>query len=111
MVENDITNFAGKELETSSAGYTQIIDKPTHLINKSKLYTDLIFCNNQNVISKYGADASLFDKCHHNVINGKINICVPLPTIFIREVWNYSKTDVQNIQKAILDFNSESFTL
>ena len=110
MVENDITNFAGKEIETS-AGYTQIIDKPTHLINKSKLHIDLIFCNNQNVISKYGVDASLFDKCHHNVINGKINIRVPLPTIFIREVWNYSKADVQNIQKDILDFNSESFTL
>ena len=104
---NDITNFAGKEIDflTSSAGYTQIIDKPTHVINKSKSCIDLIFCTNQNVISKYGVDASLFDKCHHNVIYGKINIRVPLPPVFIREVWNYSKADVQNIQKAILDFN------
>ena len=54
---NDITNFEGKEIDflTSSTGYIQIIDKPT----------DLIFCTNQNVILKYGVDASLFDKGHH----------------------------------------------
>ena len=104
---NDITNFAGKEIDflTSSAGYTQIIDKPTHVINKSKSCIDLIFCTNQNVISKYGVDTSLFDKCHHNVIYGKINIRVPLPPVIIREVWNYCKADAQNIQKAILGFN------
>ena len=54
---NDITNFEGKEIDflTSSTGYIQIIDKPT----------DLIFCTNQNVVLKYGVDASLFDKGHH----------------------------------------------
>ena len=54
---NDITNFEGKEIDflTSSTGYIQIIDKPT----------GLIFCTNQNVILKYGVDASLFDKGHH----------------------------------------------
>ena len=38
---NDVTNFARKEIDflTSSAGYTQIIDKPTHVINKSKSYS------------------------------------------------------------------------
>ena len=67
---NDITNFAGKEIDflTSSADYTQIIDKLTHVINKSKLCIDLTFCTNQNVISKYGVDASSFDKFHHNVM-------------------------------------------
>ena len=104
---NNITNFAGKEIGflTSSAGYTQIIDKSFHVTNKSKSCIDLRFCTNQNVISKYGVDASLFDKFHHNVIYGKINIRVPLPPSFICEVWNYSKADAQNIQKTILDFN------
>ena len=104
---NDFTNFARKEIDflTSSAGYTQIIDKPTHVINKSKPCIDLTFCTNQNVISKYGVDASLFDKCNDSVIYGKINIRVPLSPVFICEVWNYSKAGVQNIQKAILDFN------
>ena len=79
---NDIRNFAEKEIDflTSSAGDTQIIDKPTHIINNSKSCIDLIFCTNQNVISKYAVDASLFDKCHHDIIYSKINIRVPLPT-------------------------------
>ena len=92
----------GKEIDfpTSSASFTQIIDKPTHVINNSKSCIDLIFCINQNVISKYGVDASLF-----YIIYGKINIRVPLPQVFILETWNYNKSDVQNIRKAILDFN------
>ena len=72
---NDITNFAGKEIDflTSSAGYSQIIYKPTHVINKSKSRFDLIFYTNSNMISKYGVDTSRFDKCHHNVIYGQMN--------------------------------------
>ena len=106
---NHIKNFAGKEIDflTSSAGYTQISDKHTYVINKSNSCIDLIFCTNQNVISKYGVDASLFDKCHHIVIYSKINIRVHFPPVFIRVILNYSKADVQNIQKAILDFNWE----
>ena len=36
---------------------------------------DLIFCTNQNVISNYGLDVSMFKKCHHDIIHGKIDIC------------------------------------
>ena len=51
LCKNDITNFSGLELDslTSSAGYRQITDKPTHTING----IDLIFCTNLNVIFKY----------------------------------------------------------
>ena len=86
-------------------GYTQIIDKLSYVINNSKSYIVLIFWTNQNLISKCSVDASLFDKCHHNIIYGKINIRVPLSPVFICEVCNYSKADVQNIQKVMLDFN------
>ena len=63
--KNDITNSAGLDLEslTSSAGYTQIIGKPTHAVNSSMSCIDLIFCTNINVISKHGVDVSIFDKC------------------------------------------------
>ena len=47
--------------------------------NTSMSCIDLIFCTNQSVISNHGVDVSIFDKCHHNIIYGKINICVPLP--------------------------------
>ena len=43
--KNDIINSFGKEIETltSSAGYYQLIDKPTHIINDSRSCIDLIF--------------------------------------------------------------------
>ena len=105
--KNDITNLQGEEIDTltSSAGYSQIIDKPTHALNNSKSCIDLIFCTNKNIISNHGADVSIFDKCHHNIIFGKIDIRVPLPPVYVREVWDYSKVNVEHIKKAISNFN------
>ena len=70
---------------TSAAGYTQIIDKPTHIVNNSWSYIDLIYSTIQSLISKYGVDVSLFDKCYHNIIYDKTNTCVPLPPVVIHE--------------------------
>ena len=105
--KNDITNLQGQELDslTLSAGYNQIIDKPTHVINTSMSCIDLIFCTNQSVISNHGVDVSIFDKCHHNIIYGKINIRVPLPPTYVREVWDYEKANIENIKKAISNFD------
>ena len=105
--KNDITNLTGEEIDTptSSAGYAQIIDKPTHILNNSMSCIDLIFCTNKNIISNHGIDVSIFDKCHHNIIFGKIDIRVPLPPIFVREVWDYSKANVEHIKKTISNFN------
>ena len=66
---------------------------------------DLIFCTNQSVISKYGVDASIFDKCYHNIIYGKIDIRISSPPKYVRKVWDYSKEDGQNIKKSIKSFN------
>ena len=105
--KNDMTNLQGQELDslTLSAGYNQIIDKPTHVINTSMSCIDLIFCTNQSVISSHGVDVSIFDKCHHNIIYGKINIRVPLPPAYVREVWDYQKANIENIKKAISNFD------
>ena len=101
--KNDITNLQGQELDslTLSAGYNQIIDKPTHVINTSMSCIDLIFCTNQSVILNHGVDVSIFDKCHHNIIYGKINTRVPLPPTYVREVWDYEKANIENVRKAI----------
>ena len=90
---------------TLLAGYNQIIDKPTYVINASMSCIDLIFCTNQSVISNYDVDVSICDKCHHNIINDKINICVPLPPTYVREVWDYEKANIEHIKKAISNFD------
>ena len=93
-----------------AAGYKQIIDKPIHIISNSSSCTDFIYCNNQNIITKYGVAISILDKCHHNIMYGNINICVTLPPIFIREVWDHSKTNTENIKKAISNINWKNGT-
>ena len=66
---------------------------------------DLLFCTKQNTVSNYGVDVSIFDKCHHNIIFGKVKIRVPFPPVYIHEVWNYSQANVENIKYAISNFN------
>ena len=102
-----ITKSTGQEIDslTSSARYKQIIDKPTHVINNSMSCIDLIFCTNQNVISNYGVDVSMFQKCHQNIIHGKIDFRVPLQPVYVCEVWDYNKANVENIKKAVSNFN------
>ena len=65
---------------------------------------DLIFCTNTNVMAKHGVDVSSFEKCHHNIIFGKIHIHVPLPPPYVREVWDFSKANAENIKKSHIQF-------
>ena len=71
---------------TLSAGYNQVIDQPTHVINHSMSFNDLIFCTNQSVVSNHGLDVSIFDKCHHNIIYGKVDIRVLFPSSYVQEI-------------------------
>ena len=43
--------------------------------------------------------------CHHNIILGKVNFGVPLPLVYIREVWNYSQANVENVKYVMSNFN------
>ena len=46
----------------------------------------------------------MFKKYHH-IIHGKIDICDPLPPVYVCEVWDYNKANVENIKKAVFNFN------
>ena len=81
------------------------MDKPTHVINNSMSCTDFVFCTNQNVTSNHEVDVSIFDKCPHNIIYGKINIRLPLPPIYVLEKWDYKKTNIENIKTEISNFD------
>ena len=105
----DINSSVGREIDTltSSAGYKKIINKPTRIVNNTSSCIDLIFCYNFNLLSSYGVDLSLFEKCHHNFIFGKVNIQIPHPPGYVREVWDYGSANTKNIQKAIRNFDWE----
>ena len=62
---------------------------------------DLIFTSNPSFISASGVELSLYEKCHHTLIYGKINFNVPLPPPYIREVWDYKNAEAENIQQSV----------
>ena len=97
----DKENNEGCEISflTSWAGSSQLIDQPTHITKESSSCIDLIFTSNPSFISASGVELSLYEKCHHNLIYGKINFNVPLPPPCMREVWDYKNAKVENIQQ------------
>ena len=86
---------------TSSAGYSPLIDQPTHITKESSSCIDLIFTSNPSFISASGVELSLYEKCHHNLIYGKINFNVPLPQPYIREVWDSKNAVIENIHQSV----------
>ena len=102
-------NNEGSEISflTSSVGYSQLIDQPTHITKGSSSCIDLISTSNPTFISASGVELSLYKKCHHNLIYGKINFNVPLSPLYIREVWDYKNEKVENIRQSVpgIDWN------
>lgn len=76
----NIAKLFGCEVDklTSSAGYKQVINKPTHIVNRSSSRIDLIFHNDLNLILNRGLDLSIFEKFHYNIIFGRMKICICL---------------------------------
>ena len=63
------------------AGYTQLIDKPTHVFSGGSSCIDLMFCNKSGIFSECGIYHSLFVTCHHNLTFANISANVSLPLI------------------------------
>ena len=98
----DKENAEGWEINSlrSACGYSQIINQPTDIAKESSSSIDLVFTTSPNLISKTGADLSLFDKWHHSLIYGIIDFKVPLSPPYIREVWDYKNANSSYIQSA-----------
>ena len=81
-------NFEGHEIKiiTRAAGYSQLVNQPTHITKDSLSCIDLIFTSNPTLINSSGVEMSLFEKCHHNIVYGKIDFKTPLPSSYMREV-------------------------
>ena len=97
---SDKSNRAGSECDniTTSAGYSQLINKTTHFVNKISPCIDLIFSSDLNCL----IEKKIHEKCHHDILYGTLNFSVRLPPPYYREVWNYKHANTENIQKAIL---------
>ena len=99
----DKENVEGLEINiiTRAAGYSQLINQPTHITKDSLSCIDLIFTSNPNLINSSGVEMSLFDKCRHNIVYGKIDFKISIPPPYTREVWVYKNASAESIQRSI----------
>ena len=104
---SDKNNIAGLEIDniTTTAGYSQLINKPTHFINETSSCIELIFSSNVSFIRSYGMGQSIYEKCHHNIAYGTLDFNVPVAPPYYREIWDYKNADTESIQKAISNFD------
>ena len=103
----DKNNTAGLEIDsiTTAAGYSQMINKPTHFINESSSCIDLIFSSNTSFVKNCGSELPIYEKCYHNIIYGTLNFNVPLPPPYYRDIWDYKHASTESIQKAKSNFD------
>ena len=104
---SDKNDIAGLEIDniTTTADYSQLLNKPTHFMNGTSSCIYLIFSSNVSFIRNYGIEQSIYEKCRHKITYGTPDFNVPLPPPYYRQIWNYENVDTESIQKAISNFD------
>ena len=82
------SDIAGLEIDniTTTAGYSQLINKAKHFINGTSSCIDLFFSSNVSFIRNYGIEQSIYEKCHHNITYDTLDFNVSLPPPVYREI-------------------------
>ena len=93
---------------TSSNGFPQLINEPTHIQTSSSSYIDFIFTDQPNLSVNSGVHASLHTNCHHQIVHSSFNLNICYPSPYQRLIWDHKKVDSKNIRKALDLVNWES---
>ena len=91
---------------TSSNGFSQLINEPTHIQVNSSSCIDLAFTDQANLSVNSGVHASLHPNCHHHIVRSSFNINIYYPRPYQRLIWDYKKADAKIIRKTL---NSENW--
>ena len=68
------------------------------------------FHESTKLIVKSGMHPSFHDNCQHQINFANVSLRVEYPPPYKRRIWDYTKADVDGINKAISQFNwQESF--
>ena len=87
-------------------GYNQIISEATNFEpNCEPSCIDLIFTSEPNLVQNSGTFASLFDRCHHQIVFADVNFKVFYPPKYERKIWDYKNADLAKIQESLLKVN------
>ena len=61
-------------LLTSSNGFSQLINEPTHIQTHNSSCIDLVFTDQPNLLVNSEVHASLHRNCHHQIVHTKFNL-------------------------------------
>ena len=79
--------------------YHELIIKPTHMTRTNSSTVDLIFTSNPNLITKFCYEKCFYtDSYPHRTLFVKMNLKVPLPSPYTREVWDNNKADKKYLE-------------
>ena len=83
---NDKSNYEGTKIDCLATEYylKQVINEPTHLLEKSSSCIDLIFTSQQNSVMDAGVHTSLHANCHHQIVYAKFNLKIEYPPPYER---------------------------
>ena len=84
---NDITTCEGSKTDgaTFQFGLEQIIKEPTHIIDDSLSYIDLIFKTQPSLVMESGAYSCFHSNCHHHITFAKFNLKIHYPPPYEQE--------------------------
>ena len=96
---NLVTTTEGALLDSLRTPFNmkQMITDPTHILENTSSYIDVIFTTQPNIILDSGIHSSLHPKCHHQIIYSKLNLKIEYPPPYTREIWDYNKTETELI--------------
>ena len=100
----NINDYQGTQIDqiASMHGYNQIINEATIFEpNCEPSCIDLMFCSQPNLIQNSCTYASLFERCHHQIIFAEINFKVFYPPPYKRKIWDYKNADINKINESI----------
>ena len=103
-MQKTIDDYQGVQLDqiASMYGYNQIINEPMNFEpHCDPSCIDLIFCSQHNLIQNSGTRASLFERCHHQIVYAEVNFKVFYPPPYKRKIWDYNNVDVYKINESL----------
>ena len=65
----------------------------------------MVIPSDHHVLVDYGIHSSLDNNCHHQIIHGKINISVPSPPPYKRQIWDYVKANKDETHQFLTDID------
>ena len=97
---NDINTIARSKLLalSSSNGFSQVVNEPTHIHTNSISYTDLIYTDKPGLLVDSGVHSSLYPNCYHQIIYSTFDTPSPHFHHIIRLAWDYKEADPNNIR-------------